>query len=619
MIDRILHWLGERLGRKMIAAFIVVIVVVLAIFTVFSAVREGGRVKADLREQGEMLVKLLSHSVVLGVFSENEAMLRDAAEGILRLKNVVAVAIYNTDAKLLYFKAASRTSGHIEATSAGADGGPSGGRSVIFTETRDSFTISVPVAMQVPAYVGESLYFGDAGPAGDGRVIGRVGIVLSKDTYYRKIASVVTQHAAIMLIFILSSGIIAHFAVKKVTLPLEKLTESVKALEQGASVEPVTIETNDEIGNLATAFNAMMAARSRAEEALRKSEYRFRLIAETISEVFWLADADMNKMLYVSPEYERAWGRSLESLYSAPESFPTAFYPDDREGARVAIERAGPGQPFEREYRIVRPDGSVRRIWERGYPVRDETGVLTCYVGVAQDVTERKGMEEQIKSYRTELRTAALELSSIESRVEERERHLIATDLHDFVGQNLIVLNFKLGALAKGLTNQADIGRLEEVRELIGQTIQYTRSLTVELSPRILVELGLAAAIQALAEGYRTTYGIDVIVEDDGLRKEADEDTRYMLFRSVRELLMNAVKHSKAVKIVVSLTKQDDTFVIIVRDDGVGFDPGRPTGKQDGFGLHSIFERLKRLGGSCVIDSGPGRGATIVLTAPLKQ
>ena len=618
MIDRVLHLLGERLGRKMIAAFLLVIVVVLTIFTVFSAVREGGRVKADLREQGEMLVKLLSHGVVVGVFAEDEARLRAAAEDVLRLKNVLAVSIYNNDAKLLYFEAASRIYGHIAAAPAGADGGPSGGRSVVFTETPDTFLISVPVAMQVPGHAGESLYFGDADPAGEGRVIGRVGIVLSKDAYYRKIGSVIAQHAAIMLIFILSSGVIAHFAVKKVTRPLERLTESVKALEQGVSVAPVMIETNDEVGNLAMAFNSMVAARGRAEEALRQSEHRFRLIAETISEVFWLADADMKNMLYVSPEYKRAWGRSPESLYAAPGSFPEAFHPDDREGARMAVERAGPGQPFEREYRIVRPDGSVRRIWERGYPVRDETGALTLHVGVAQDVTERKSMEEQIKSYRTELRTAALELSSIETRVEERERHLIATDLHDFVGQNLIVLNFKLGALAKGLANHADIGRLDEVRELIGQTIQYTRSLTVELSPRILVELGLTAAIQALAEGYRTTYGIDVIVEDDGLRKEADEDTRYLLFRSIRELLMNAVKHSKAARVLVSLAKQDDTFVISVKDDGVGFDPAWTSGKQDGFGLHSIRERLKRLGGSCVIDSGTGLGATIVLTTPLK-
>jgi PAS domain S-box-containing protein len=135
--------------------------------------------------------------------------------------------------------------------------------------------------------------------------------------------------------------------------------------------------------------------RKRADEALRQSEERFRQIAETIDEVFWIADPNINAMLYISPAYERVWRRSIAGLQENPKSFLDSIHSDDRERVLAVLEAQKTGQPLDHEYRIVGPDGAVRWIWDRGFPVRDEAGRVVRYVGVAVDITERKQAEAE--------------------------------------------------------------------------------------------------------------------------------------------------------------------------------------------------------------------------------
>ena len=138
--------------------------------------------------------------------------------------------------------------------------------------------------------------------------------------------------------------------------------------------------------------------RKRAEDALQASETRFREIAETIEEVVWSADPAIGKMLYISPAYERVWGRSCASLYANPKSFLDAIHPEDLPQILADLDVQRDGLPFAHEYRVVRPDGTIRWVWDRGFPVRDsKTRLLTHYVGVAWDITERKQVEEALR------------------------------------------------------------------------------------------------------------------------------------------------------------------------------------------------------------------------------
>ena len=157
--------------------------------------------------------------------------------------------------------------------------------------------------------------------------------------------------------------------------------------------------------------------RKNIETALRESEERFREVTEHIQEVFWLSDTLKNEVLYVSPAYESIWGRSCESLYRSPRSWLEAIHPEDLERVlEAALTKQAVGT-YDEEYRIVRPDGSIRWIRDRAYPVHDSSGAVCRIAGVADDITDHKKAEEELQRIRHELergveeRTAALQAS----------------------------------------------------------------------------------------------------------------------------------------------------------------------------------------------------------------
>jgi two-component system cell cycle sensor histidine kinase/response regulator CckA len=137
--------------------------------------------------------------------------------------------------------------------------------------------------------------------------------------------------------------------------------------------------------------------RRNAENALRESEERFRLIAETIDEIFWIYDTEKQYATYLSPAFDRIWGKSRERVVENPKPSFDAIHPDDREHVKSAYRDLENGRLMDCEYRIIRPDGSIRHIWNRGYPVPDNTGKIKRYVGVGQDITAFKNAEKALK------------------------------------------------------------------------------------------------------------------------------------------------------------------------------------------------------------------------------
>ena len=137
--------------------------------------------------------------------------------------------------------------------------------------------------------------------------------------------------------------------------------------------------------------------RCRAEQAVRESEERFRQFAEHITDVFWVAEPRGGKVLYVSPAYEAVWGRTRRSLYEAPRSFLEGIHRDDRERVRAALDCLARGRGFAEEYRVLRPDGTERWVWGRGFPVRDEADRVVRVAGITQDITDRKHADAALR------------------------------------------------------------------------------------------------------------------------------------------------------------------------------------------------------------------------------
>ena len=145
-------------------------------------------------------------------------------------------------------------------------------------------------------------------------------------------------------------------------------------------------------------LTAIVIERIHIQDDLRENEERFRQLAENIHEVFWMTDPAKDKMLYISPAYEPIWGRTLKSLYDSPQSWLEAIHGEDRQRVlQAALTKQAVGL-YDEEYRIVRPNGEVRWIRDRAFPVRDSGGVVYRIVGVAEDITERKAAEEQIRN-----------------------------------------------------------------------------------------------------------------------------------------------------------------------------------------------------------------------------
>jgi signal transduction histidine kinase len=226
-----------------------------------------------------------------------------------------------------------------------------------------------------------------------------------------------------------------------------------------------------------------------------------------------------------------------------------------------------------------------------------------------------ESMKERLRAYQEKLR----ELASQLLLAEERERRVIAEELHDRVGQNLALLKNYVGALRGNPPAGCDEAKLEEIQSLIERTISDTRSLTFEVSIPVLYEVGLVGAVDWLSEQMRDKYGSSIRVEKGEGLPAHDDDVRVILFRSTRELLFNVVKHADAKETVVSIRGEGESIRIDVVDDGVGFDPGNPAGfapRGGGFGLFSIRERLENLGGRLDIVSSPGEGTTVSIRVP---
>jgi PAS domain S-box-containing protein len=150
-----------------------------------------------------------------------------------------------------------------------------------------------------------------------------------------------------------------------------------------------------------------IAERRRVEEAQRESDERFRQLADRINAVFWVLDMDGPKTAYVSPAYQSIWGRSCESLYERPLSFLEGVHPSDRDRATLAHARLERGEAIADEYRIIRPDGTIRWVWDRGFPIKDESGRIVRLAGIAEDVTDRKQAEEALRESEERFRTMA--------------------------------------------------------------------------------------------------------------------------------------------------------------------------------------------------------------------
>lgn len=330
-------------------------------------------------------------------------------------------------------------------------------------------------------------------------------------------------------------------------------------------------------------------------------------------------------------DIEKLLGYTCDDMRGGLQQWISLIHPDDRPAFEAAIARClASGDGFHGRYRMRHKTGRYIHVSDEGYFFRDHTGQMTRMLGFVADVTERVEAEEHLRRWTEELerrvseRTQDLVRSQDRLRhlaqeltlTEQRERQRLASELHDYLAQLLVVCRLKLGqALRKaGSTGLGQV--LRELDHVLDQSLTYTRSLVAELAPPVLQQFGLPSAIKWLAE-QMSRHALSVEVSVPEQRVELSEDEARLLYMSVRELLFNVVKHSGTDRASVTMSLgEGGRLEITVEDSGQGFSADEwrdSTIGQGGFGLFSIRERMEAMDGWCQVESTPGRGTKVSL------
>jgi PAS domain S-box-containing protein len=353
----------------------------------------------------------------------------------------------------------------------------------------------------------------------------------------------------------------------------------------------------------------------RAGEALKESERKYRNLIETAHDLIWSVNAE-GRITFINEAARRLYGYSPEELIG--KSFADVISPEHVERDMDLFRKFvvhGEGI-VNYETTLISTDGIPVVLSTNAALLRDDEGNVLGVMATSKDITAYRRAEEALKASSTRLRS----LSSQLSLIEERERRKIADELHDQIGQYLALAKIKSGELRASPAFSVDlVNSVSVVRELIDKAIQYTRSLTAELSSPLLYELGLEAAVQALTEQFQKKYGLGIDFRKKGHHKALSEKTLVVLYKAVRELLINIIKHARADKATVSVWSGETDVRVSVEDDGIGFDVSKidAPGEDNKFGLFNIRERVESIGGEFTIESRPGYGTRVFLVVPL--
>jgi PAS domain S-box-containing protein len=340
-------------------------------------------------------------------------------------------------------------------------------------------------------------------------------------------------------------------------------------------------------------------------QALRESEKRFRLMADSAPSLIWMSGTD-KLCTFFNQGWLKFTGRSMAEELG--EGWASGVYRDDLEHClKIYSSSFDARVDFEMEYRLRRSDGEYRWLVDYGVPRFDADGTFCGFIGSCVDITERKSSAESLQALTGRL---------IHAQEEERSR--IARDLHDDFSQTLALQCIDLEQLIRKLPNTETDERTRLVK-MLKRTKQMTadiRALSHQLHSSKLEYVGLVPAVNALCKEISEKYEIAVHFTECGFPQNIPKDVALCLFRVAQEALGNVVKHSQAKSAEVELSANSNGVSLRITDEGKGFETGGPY-RGTGIGLVGMTERLRLVGGRLSVKSELVQGTTILAEVPL--
>jgi PAS domain S-box-containing protein len=343
-----------------------------------------------------------------------------------------------------------------------------------------------------------------------------------------------------------------------------------------------------------------------AERSLRESEQRMSLAADAANLGIWIRDL-VGDQIWATDKWRQLFGFEKWEWLDM-HRFLQRLHPEDRDAVSKALTKAREtGGSYEKEYRIVLPDGRVRWIASRGRVEFDAAGKPVFMRGAALDNTARKVAEE-----------AAHDLSGRLIHAQEEEQTRLARELHDDLSQSLALLSVELEMFGQGPSAERGqiSARMQEFSAQVKRLSSEVHRLSHELHPAKLEQLGLVAAMRGFCKEFAVAHEMAIEFADRSVPRAVPEDTALCLYRITQEALHNVITHSGGTAARVELAMDGSELRLVVADDGVGFDP--ETIRVNGsLGLVSMAERARFVHGRLSIDSHVGKGTKIDVRVPI--
>jgi PAS domain S-box-containing protein len=371
-----------------------------------------------------------------------------------------------------------------------------------------------------------------------------------------------------------------------------------------------------------------VTGRKEMESALRESEEKYRRFIATANEGIGIVDADF-RITYVNDRLTEMLGCRTEDIIGAPVS---SLLPETEQMRLAAtIKNRKDGSCGSVEYRHVRKDGSTVWVLVSSTPIFADDGSFRGCFAMLTDISARKEAEAILQQSYDELerrvfeRTADLSEANKQIkrmsyeliRAQEGERSRIASELHDQVGQTLLLAKMRLDMLANDLSATPK-RHATHVSELLETTIQDIRTLSFGLRPPLLDSAGIAAALEWLCSALMNSYHLKVNFCSDNKPILLKSGKGYAVYQAVRELLINVVKHAGVESADLLLSSDDTVIEVTVADAGIGFNPSSTSLLTSGtnLGLFNVHQRVDQVGGTVRIDSETGKGTVVTLRIP---
>ncbi|HET6995243.1 MAG TPA: PAS domain-containing protein, partial [Chitinophagaceae bacterium] len=375
----------------------------------------------------------------------------------------------------------------------------------------------------------------------------------------------------------------------------------------------------DQQGNVITILSLVhdVTERKIAEEQLKQSETHLAEAQKVAKMGSWSLDVKTNRVTWSEGLYN-VFGVDKRTFGKTHDSFLQLIDDEDREFVLQTNKNTGQtGEPFTIEYHITTPNGEKRSIREHGYGEKDGNGNVVRLFGTAQDITEQKRAEETLQQSHEEIRRLTDHLQ----KIRDEERAHIAREIHDELGQQLTAIKMDIVWVDKKMADEAaDIKRkLKNVIGLLDGSNESIRRILSELRPGILDENDWMESIEWLCRQLKETTGIPVKFSVSVPEKELKISNLVAkcMFRVCQEAFTNITRYSQAKNVSVSISIPDGNIILIIEDDGLGFNPAAVKSKKS-FGILGMRERVLSLKGKFDLVSSPGKGTKIIVSLPLE-